>query len=81
MLDWKNHIPVLAPHDVAVVNGEAAELAGVEVLVVLRMGVATDEVTDVYSPHGVVAECQADGQVAHVLSLDDEKSLHICSSL
>ena len=38
MFNGKNQIPVLAPHDVAVFNGEAAELAWVEILVVLRMG-------------------------------------------
>ena len=26
MLDGENHVPVLAPHDVAVVDGEAAAL-------------------------------------------------------
>ena len=81
MLNRKNHIPVLAPHDVTVFYGEAAELAWVEILVILRMGVAADEVADVHRPHGVVAERQADGQVAHVLRLGDEKSLHVCSSL
>lgn len=56
MLNGKNQIPVLAPHDVAVFNSETAELAWVEILVVLRMGVAADEVADVHRPHGVVAE-------------------------
>jgi hypothetical protein len=67
MFDGKNQIPVLAPHNVAVVNGEAAKLAWVEVLVVLRMGVAANEVADVHRLLGVVAERQADGQVASVL--------------
>ena len=79
MLDGENHVPVLAPHDVAVVNGEATELAGIEVLVVLWVGVVADEVTDVHCPHGVVTERQADGQVTHVLCLGDEKPLHFCS--
>ena len=81
MLNRKNHIPVLAPHDVTVFYGEAAELAWVEVLIVLRMGMAADELADVHRLHGVVAECQTNGQVAHVLCLGDEKSLHVCSSL
>ena len=81
ILDGENHVPVLAPNDVSVVDGEAAELAGVEVFVVLRVGVAADEVPDVHRPHGIVAERQADSQVTHVLSLGDEKSLHVCSSL
>ena len=76
LLYRENQVPVLAPNDVAVLDGEAAELAGVEVLVVLRMGMAADELADVHRLHGVVAERQADGQVACVLSLDDVKSLH-----
>lgn len=81
MFDGKNQIPVLAPHNVAVGNGEAAKLAWVEVLVVLRMGVAANEVADVHRLLGVVAERQADGQVTSVLCLSDEKSLHVCSSI
>ena len=50
LLYGENQVPVLAPYDVAVLDGEAAalgfaaslveELAGVEVLVVLRVGMA-----------------------------------------
>ena len=76
LFDRKNHVPVLAPDNVAVLDGEAAELAGVEVLVVLRVGMAADELADVHRLHGVVAERQADCQVARVLGLDDVKSLH-----
>ena len=86
LLNGENQVPVLAPDDVAVLDGEAAalgfaaslveELAGVEVLVVLRVGMAADELADVHRLHGVVAESQADGQIACVLGLDDVKSLH-----
>jgi len=76
LLDGENQVPVLAPDDVAVLDGEAAELAGVEVLVVLRVGMAADELADVHRLHGVVAERQADAEVARVLGLDDVKSLH-----
>jgi len=54
LLDGENQVPVLAPDDVAVLDGEAAELAGVEVLVVLRVGMAADELADVHRLHGVV---------------------------
>ena len=86
LLNGENQVPVLAPDDVAVLDGEAAalgfaaslveELAGVEVLVVLRVWMAADELADVHRLHGVVAERQADGQIACVLGLDDVKSLH-----
>ena len=76
LLYGENQVPVLAPDDVAVLDGEAAELAGVEVLVVLRVGMAADELADVHRLHGVVAERQADGQIACILGLDDVKSLH-----
>ena len=81
LLHRENQVPVLAPDDVAVLDGEAAELAGVEVLIVLRMGMATDELADVHRLHGVVAERQTNCQIAHVLCLGDEKSLHVCFSL
>ena len=68
LLKRENQIPILAPDDVAVLNGEAAELAGVEVLVVLWVGMAADELADVHCLHGVVAERQADSQVACVPS-------------
>ena len=52
LLNRENQVPVLAPDDVAVLDGEMAalgfaaslveELAGVEVLVVLRVGMAAD---------------------------------------
>ena len=76
LLDGENQVPVLAPDDVAVLDGEATEFAGVEVLVVLRVGMAADELADVHRLHGVVAERQADAEVARVLGLDDVKSLH-----
>ena len=79
LLDGENQVPVLAPDNVAVLDGEAAalgfaaslveELAGVEILVVLRVWVTTDEVTYINHSGGIVAECQANGKIACVLSL------------
>ena len=69
-------VPVLTPDDVAVFNGEAAEFAWLEVLVVLRMRVATYEFADVHGLNGIVAERQTDGQVADILCFDDVKSVH-----
>ena len=38
---------------------------------------ATDEIANVHRLHGVVAERQADGQIACVFGFDDKNSLHI----
>jgi hypothetical protein len=69
LLNRKYQVPVLAPNDIATINGEKAELAGVKILVVLRVWVTTDEVTYINHSGGIVAECQANGKIACVLSL------------
>ena len=76
LLYGENQVPVLSPYDVAVLDSEVAELAGIEVFVVLRVWMAADELANVHRLHGVVAERQADAEVARVLGLDDIKSLH-----
>ena len=55
---------------------EMAELAGVKILVVLRVWVTTDEVTYINHSGGIVAECQANGKIACVLSLCNIYSFH-----
>lgn len=72
----ENQVPVLTPDDVAVLYGEAAEFAWLEVLVVLRVRMVTYEFADVHGLNGIVAERQADGQVANILCLGDVKSVH-----
>ena len=59
LLDREYQVPVLSPNDVAAINGETAELTGIKILVVLRMWVTADEVTNINHPGGIVAECQA----------------------
>ena len=44
LLHGENQIPVLAPHDVAILDSEATELARIEIFVILRMGMAADEI-------------------------------------
>lgn len=80
IFDRENKVPVLSPHDVAVLDSEAAELAWVKIFVVLRMGMTTYEITDIYCLLGVIVECQANAQVAHLLRIDDDDSIHILSS-
>jgi len=76
LLNRKYQVPVLAPNDIATINGEKAELAGVKILVVLRVWVTTDEVTYINHSGGIVAECQANGKIACVLSLCNIYSFH-----
>ena len=56
LLNREHQVPILAPNDIAVLNGEAAELARVQVLVVLRMRMTTYVVTDTHRAVGAVAE-------------------------
>jgi len=66
LLYWEHQIPVLAPDDVAVFQFERAELARVKVLVVLRMRMLTDELTDVHNLSGLIAKRQLYRQVAGI---------------
>ena len=52
----KHEIPILSPYNIAVFNIKTAELAFVQILVILRMWVTTDEVTYINSLHGIVAK-------------------------
>lgn len=53
-------------------DGETIEFALVEILVVLWMGMTTDEVANIHRLYGVVIESQPHGEVACIVSLDDE---------
>ncbi len=81
LFDGKNQVPVFAPNNVPVLNGETVELARVEVFVVLRMGMATNEIANIHRLHSVVAERQANGQIACVFGFDHENLIHIVFSL
>ena len=63
MLNGENQVPVLSPHDVAVVDGEASELAGVEVLVVLWVGMADKKWTEVDNLYNTVVEEDLEFQI------------------
>jgi len=66
LLYRKHQVPVLAPNDIAVFQLERAELTGIKVLVVLRMRVLTDELTDVHDLSGLVAKRQFYRQIAGI---------------
>ena len=79
LLDGEDEVPVLAPDHVAVLNSESAEEAGIQVFVVLRMGMATDEVADVHGLHRVVAESQRHHQIACIAGMCNIQSFHSLS--
>ena len=56
LFDGEYKVPIFAPHDVAAVDSEGAELLGVKVFVVLRMWMATDKIANVDGAVGAVAE-------------------------
>ena len=56
LFDREYQIPIFPPYDIAVFDAETAEQLRIKVSVVLRMRVATDEVSDINSLNGFVVE-------------------------
>ena len=52
----EHQIPIATPNNIAVVNGERTEFFGIKILVVLRMGMSSDEVTNIHNTVAPVAE-------------------------
>jgi hypothetical protein len=69
LFNGEYQVPIATPYDIATVKGEGAKLLGVKVLIVLRVRMPTNEVADVNSAIGAVAEHQPHFQAAHVESL------------
>ena len=59
LLNRENQVPTFTPYNVAILKSEALKLSRVKVLVVLRMRMATDKITNVNSLNRIIAECQA----------------------
>ena len=51
LLHWKYHIPILAPHDVAVFKNKLLKFLFIKILVVLRMGMTMNEITNAQYIH------------------------------
>ena len=67
LLYREHQVPILAPNDIAVLNGKATELARIKVFVVLRMRMTTDEVPHIHYLYRVVAEGQRNGQISLII--------------
>ena len=76
LLNREHQVPILAPNDIAVLNGEAVELSGIKVFVVLRMRMTTNEVSHIHNLYRVVAEGQRNGQISCILGFDDMVIIH-----
>ena len=59
LLDREYQIPIATPYNVATIQSELAELFRVEVFVVLRMRVPTDEITNIDSAISAVVKEQS----------------------
>ena len=59
LLNGENQVPVFTPDNVAILKSEAVELSRIKILVVLRMRMATDKITNINSLNRIIAECQA----------------------
>lgn len=76
LLDGKNQVPVFAPNNVTILNGKAAEFNGIQVFVVLRMWMRADKITNIHSLYSIVAEIEANVQIACILSFNDINPFH-----
>ena len=53
---WKNHVPVLSPYDIAILNGKLLEISRFYVLVVLRMWICENKWFKIHTSGCSVAE-------------------------
>lgn len=56
LFDREYQIPIFPPYDIAVFDSEAVEHLRIKIFVVLRMGMTTNEISDVNNLNGVVVE-------------------------
>ena len=59
LLNGENQVPVFTPDNIAILKSEAVELSRIKILIVLRMRMATDKITNINSLNRIIAECQA----------------------
>ena len=74
LLDWEDHVPVFAPHYVAVFDGELLEVLRLDVAVVLWVWMCKDEWLEIHSLGRAVAEEDVKAHVSRVFSSYDVKS-------
>ena len=74
LLDWEDHVPVLAPDYVAVFDGELFEVLRLDVAVVLRVWMCKDEWLEIHSLGRAVAEEDVKAHVSCIFSSYDVKS-------
>ena len=76
MLQREYHVPVLAPNNITIFNSKAVEFSGVKILVILRMRMAANKVTNIYRLFSIIIELQTNGQVPYILSMSYIQFLH-----
>ena len=74
--DGKYKIPILSPYNIAILYRKTTELALIEVFVILRMRVTTDEVTYINRLSGIIAKPKVYRQVASIRSVCNKKTTH-----
>ena len=76
LLDRKNQVPVFATNNITILNGKTAEFKGIQVFVVLWMWMRANKITNVHNLNSIVAEIEANVQIACILSSDDKNPFH-----
>ena len=57
LLNRENQVPVFTPDNIAILKSETIKLSRIKILVVLRMRMATDKITNINSLNRIIAEC------------------------
>ena len=74
LLDRENHVPVLAPDNVAVFNSEFLEVLRLDVAVVLWVWIGKDEWLEIHSLSSAVTEEDVKAHVSCIFGSYDVKS-------
>lgn len=72
LLDGEYQVPILPPNNVSVFYLKLSKLALVKVLIVLRVRILTNKITDIDHLRGIVAERQAHRKIADVCCIGNE---------
>ena len=68
LLNWEDHVPVLSPHDISMLDGELLEVLWLDISIVLGVRMSQDEWLEIHSLGRTVAKGNAKLHIPDVLS-------------
>ena len=76
LIDREYQIPIFAPNNIAILDGETAELARVKILIILRVWMAADKITNIHNLSCVVVKVKTNTQIPSILGPNDIDLFH-----